>query len=370
MDIEERTQQVTSDELEQWRQRAANRRSKAESRQESPEQEIGLAAQRGRIAALQAREHQIGTLRERKRSLEVECIAAEAAVRTAVPGTRPDPDHGTASEIVQSLDRRRALEDTLTALDQRFSATTDAGLGEMERLRGAQDALRAWLEAPQRRDLEHARRPLRIVLVAAIVATIVAAITIHPVLLLLVLPLGPMSFLLRPGQDTEWRRMGAKQRFKESGLAGPGEWNERSVQSRVEELEAATDAASQQPAGPAAEHEAMESELTAMAAQLSAEDEHIATLLAEAGLDSEALLDEDFERRLRLLAQVHRSRHELALLTGTLKEETADADTVREGLRRYLTRQGETPSEGRADTTTLAAGLDRLADRGRKDGSE
>jgi len=360
---------VTSDELERRRQGAANGRSKAGSGDGSAQRETALAGQRGQITALQAREREIRVLRERKRTLEVECIAAEAAVRAAGSGTRPDPDHGTAWEIIQSLDRRRALQRTLTTLDQRLDATTDANTGELGRLRAAQDALRAWLDAPRRQALDRTRRPVRIGLLTAMVAAIVAAIAIHPALLLLVLPLAPISILLRPGQDTEWQRLGAKQRLQETGLAAPDEWTERTVRARAAELEAAMDTASQQAEGPAVEYEALESERTAVATQLAAEDEQFATRMTEAALDSEAL-DKDFERRLRLVAQVHRTRHALARLKETLKQESADAEELRDRLRRYLAHQGEIPADGRADTAALTAGLDRLAVGGRKADSE
>lgn len=334
------------------------------SREDAGAPEATLADQRQRVAELEARESLIRNLRDRQCRLEVEHIAVEAALRATRSGVQRPIASGTARAIVHSLDRRQELERVLSVCNRRLAQRADADSEELQRLQGGRDALIAWLEAPRLRALERTRHTLKIVLPAAILVSITAAVTVHPAFLLLLVPIGPLSLLLRTGQDTEWRRLGAQRRFKETGLEAPDAWNERSVRARIAVLDAAINGVLQQVGDLAGPPETVQQEQQAVSAKLTEENECLRRLLAEGGLQPETL-DKELEQWLWLIARADQSRRDLVRLKADLKAASADAEQIREQLFRYLARQGEAPANGRADTAALAAGLERLAVRPR-----
>ena len=95
-------------------------------------------------------------------------------------------------------------------------------------------------------------------------------------------------------------------------------------------------------------------------ATLASERAAMEVLLAGAGLD-EADLDRETEGWIRALSRASRSRLELTEVQAEIESSSRDIDEVREDLYRYLSRRGSAGGEGRADTATLAAGLERLA---------
>ncbi|MGF1614315.1 MAG: hypothetical protein ACFCVA_10520 [Gammaproteobacteria bacterium] len=191
-----------------------------------------------------------------------------------------------------------------------------------------------------------------------------AAFTVHPTFLLLLLPLGPIFILLRPGQDTEWRRLGARLRFKATGLEAPSQWNAPSVRQRLAELEAAM--ASPLLPAPALD-EAFQDETTEHAAAsladpLTEQSQHLAALLTAGGLDPNAF-DAALERQLRLITELERSQDELAEVQQARKTATAEANEIRERVFAYLAHRGTPPPAGHANTAALTDALDRLDDR-------
>ncbi|MGF1614314.1 MAG: hypothetical protein ACFCVA_10515 [Gammaproteobacteria bacterium] len=79
--------------------------------QQTTDDEAALRVQRQQVSALKAREAEIRDLYQRKRTLEVECIAAEVALRAQASwSAKPHLPRGQASETIQNLDHVRALE--------------------------------------------------------------------------------------------------------------------------------------------------------------------------------------------------------------------------------------------------------------------
>lgn len=327
-----------------------------------------LAAQRERLARLREREKDIRALREREGDLEVERIAAEAALGAASPAPPLGLDDEARLAIARSMERKHGIEEAVAALEKGLARGGPATPEELEDLRNAREALRAWLDAPRAQAAAPAGRGAALALVAISAACIWAAIALHPAfLLLLVVIAGPMSFLMYRGQDAQWRRLGARRRFEATGLEPPARWEESDVRARLESLEQAMEAAPSENETGDASREQLQSERTALADELAAAEHELATTLADAGVDPRDL-DEDVERWLLLAGHAERARQALEDAKLRLKSAREEADALRDGLFRYLSRRGAAPGDARADTEAIAAGLDRLARRGDGDG--
>ena len=306
-----------------------------------------LAEQRERLNELRRWEQKLRSLRARRDELEIECIAGDVAMRRGA-GNRPSIDAGLAVEIEAALDRRKRIE-------QRLALARDGTREERDRLVVARDALHLWLEAPQE---ERRARPggrVKHVLFAVSLLAIIAALSVHIVFLVLLLPIaGAASFLSWSGQDDAWRKMGAKRRFLETRLEAPSRWETEAVRERLDDIEARIETRAARGAlGPEDDPRAMETTLDAEHATLE-------TLLAGVGLE-ESDLDRETESWIRQLGRASRSRLELTEVHAEIAGLSRDIDEVREDLYRYLARRGSAGGGGRADTATLAAGLERLA---------
>ena len=325
--------------------------------------DAALLVQRRRVHALKARECELHELREQERNLEVERIAAEVALRALTPTERSKRAPGKANEIFQALDHVRALECKLSTWDRHRGNHQTTQEDAQVRLQAGLQALRSWLEAPRLSDLQRTRRAVRAALVVITFAAIGTALTVHPALLVLLLPVGPILVLLRSGQDIEWRRLGAKRRFKETSLEGPMEWTEPSVRLRIAQLRAAI-GQSPPPSGDGEPDSPIEEDIegAALAVQLADENQNLARLLVENGLDLDDL-DGDLERQLRLLAEVERSQRDLIEVQEARMAATAESNEAREELFAYLARQDAAPPAGQADTAALAEKLERLIAR-------
>ena len=305
-----------------------------------------LAEQRERLDELRRWEQSLATLHARRNELEIECIAGDVAMRRGARSRIP-VDAGLAVEIETALDRRNHLE-------ERLAGARDATNQEGDRLTVGRNALRLWLEPPG--DEKSARPGGRVkhVLLAVSLLAIIAALSVHIVFLVLLLPIaGASSFLSWSGQDDAWRKMGAKRRYLETRLEAPESWEEDAVREKLEEVEARIE--SRKARGedePADDPRALE-------AALHSERTTLAVLLAGAGLD-DTDLDRETEGWIRQLGSAGRSRGELAEVQAEIEGLSRDIDEVREDLYRYIARRGSASPEGRADTATLAAGLERL----------
>ena len=240
-------------------------------------------------------------------------------------------------------------------IEQRLALARDGTREERDRLAVARDALRLWLEAPREEKSVRSSRRVKHVLFAVSLLAIIAALSVHIVFLVLLLPIaGASSFLSWSGQDDAWRKMGAKRRFLETRVEAPKKWEEDAVRQRLEEIgERIEFRAARGALGP-------EDDPRGVEAMLDTERAALETLLAGVGLE-EADLDRETESRIRALSRASRSRLELTEVQAEIEGLSRDIDEVREDLYRYLARRGSAGGEGRADTATLAAGLDHLA---------
>ena len=77
-----------------------------------------LTEQRERLASLASCEERIRSLRDRECDLEVEHMAAQAALNSATSRLAPTIDPALASSIGHSLENRRDLEERLRTTDE------------------------------------------------------------------------------------------------------------------------------------------------------------------------------------------------------------------------------------------------------------
>lgn len=323
----------------------------------------GLAEQRQRLASLASCEEQIRTLRDRECDLEVEHMAAQAALHSATNRLAPKIDPALASSIGHSLESRSELEERLRVAKESHGTAGLDPRRKRDQLRAGHAALLAWLEASEPREPGRVAGAAKLVMLAATIACVWAAIAIHPAfLLLLVVVVGPVSFAMARGQDDKWQRVGARRRFEASGLAELAEWNEHTVRARIAELESLLAHSGRnhpQTGDDASGGEALDA--AALAARLADEDRQIASGLAAAGLT-----DEDTEGEighwLRLVARADRSRESLDRTKEARKRLRMEADEIRDQLGSYLHSRGVKPTAQQDTAADIAERLDSLSD--------
>ena len=152
----------------------------------------GIVGQRARLQTLESCEEAIRALRARESDLEVEHMAAEAALRSATARHDPGLDRNLAVRIGLALERRDALESEAVAT-RRGGAV--GGADRLDALRAGRAALEAWLDASEEAKPGGTALAAKITLLIATVVTVWAAIAIHPAFLVLILiVIGPVSF--------------------------------------------------------------------------------------------------------------------------------------------------------------------------------
>ncbi len=316
-----------------------------------------LATQKERLEHLRAGTEKLRSLRQRECALEVELIAAEAALRaeTRKGGLALGP--AQATEILTALRDTRRLQGELEEFEQRAGGSNETTAHELAPLNAARDALQSWLEAPRAR-APRLSLSVSLLLATATVVCLAAAVAVHAVLLVLLLPLLlPFAFVKWSRQNADWLQLGAKRHYRATGLKPPADWQTRAVAERVSELERSIESLSAQPerAVEGGEQEQQEAELAQAEALLT-------TMLAEVGLDVTDI-DENTERWLELASEAHSARAALDRVQAQRAHTQAETDEHREALFRFLSRQGQAPPDGHADLQTLAAGLTRVSDQ-------
>ncbi len=322
-----------------------------------------IAGQRLRLASLESCEERIRSLREQECDLEVEHIAAQAALHSTTSRLQPDFDAALAARIGRSLEYRHRLEEQRRMADAGLGVRSTGGRRERDALRAGHAALQVWLEASRPREPGAMAAVAKAALLIATVVTVWAAIAIHPAfLLLLVVVVGPVSFATGRGQDADWRRVGARRRFAASGLADIATWNEENVRGRLLELEsllAATDRDG--PDNSSGVSHADPVDARALAAQIAEEDQKIASGLAAAGLTIDDTQGETGDW-LRLVARADRTHESLERVKSERKRLRTEATELRDQLVRYLHGQGVTPTEQQDTAAAIAERLDRLSE--------
>lgn len=313
----------------------------------------GLGESRERLARLQSQEKAVRALRNREHELEVECIAADVVLKGAAATPERDIEPNLAVEIERALDLCRQLE----------TATGDARTlsnEERDRLRIGRVALEKWIQARDPPPPDRTRRIVRRGLLAVTIIAISASIWVHPVFLVLLLPVaGAASLLAWSGQDTAFGRLGARRRYESTGLSAPSAWEESVVQSHLEALDAELAARAAQ------KTEGANVDAAQIAFERRNADAQLEGLLVELDMDRQDI-DRDFERRLRQVAGARRARIEFEQIKSELRLASAEVDELREELFQFIARHGEAPSDGRADTSSLAAALDRVQRTGKR----
>lgn len=322
-----------------------------------------LIDQRERLEALRALDEAITTLITQKGELEVECIAADAALRAAPTKPALDIDHERAGELAIALHKKRQIKAALEALEQKQLRQAGTPARELEQLKAGRDALVSWLDAPRAKQPQFA---LKLAYAAVMVATIVViwiAIVIHPILLLMLLALGAvLAFLRSSEQNTTWFQLGARRHFDDSGLKPPLKWEEASVRERLAELENQIEDIKTPDIPPPESAEDEQESSEQLSVELALATENLDSVLVKSGLDISSI-DPDLEQWLELLATARYAQQNLDQVATRLKALNAEKNTRQEALFSFLSRQGEAPRGGSADFQSLSAGLDRLAAR-------
>ena len=320
------------------------------------EHDESLAGQRLRLASLESCEERIRTLRDQECDLEVEAIAAEAALHSATARLEPDIDPALALRIGRVLDRRH--EEQQRQRDSGGDVHSMASTRQLDRVRAARAALQAWLDASRPREPGRVVSVAKIALLVATLATVWAAFAIHlAFLVLLVVVVGPVSFALERGGDREWHRMGARRRFQASGLADLAVWDEESVAQRITELDlllAKTDRS-----GSRARDDASPADMRPAAPAPAVDDDQLAADLAAAHMSVEDTHG-DMGEWLRLVARADRSRESLEHVKAERAQLRAEAAEYRTHLVRYLQSRGLKPTQIPDSAADIAEGLERL----------
>jgi hypothetical protein len=322
-----------------------------------------LAEQRDRLQGLRTRDAQLAALEGRRVELEVDCIAADTALKSASFRPAPGLDQAQAAEIADALHKTREIEAALEALSGGKGGLTGGFSKQRERLLVGRDALISWIDAPK------ADRPLPVLKLAyavVMIATFVviwAAIFIHPILLLVLIGLGVvLTFLRSAEQNSAWTRFGAKRHFEEMGLQHPSSWEEAAVRNRLAELESQIEAGETHDTDAAKPEKDRQDDEGQLVEALMLAADHLDRLLAEVGLDADHL-DPEFEQWLRLLSKARRARTELEQAIAKHSAIKAEKDAVQDALFQFLARQGEAPKGGSTEIDSLSAGLDRVTAR-------
>jgi len=331
-----------------------------------------LAEQARALAELEHGEQALEALRAEERDLEVRRIEAEVALESSRERPAAAPRGPSAVALVEALAETRALEAALETIGETaVSANPQAARAERERLEEAVHALRTWLEA-SRATPGAIPRSARATLAAACVAIVAGALVLHPIVLLLLAPVGVLFALLRlRGQDTAWIRLGAERRFAATGHEPPHAWREAEVRARLGELErtrgeleARLQAEAQAPpeetarVAEQADARAAREELE-LGARLAGAEERLQHALDDCRLDR-SRLDEALERWLGLVRRAEHARRDLEAAKARRHAASADAERLRERLIAFLRRHGEPPAGGRADSAALGESLERL----------
>jgi len=327
-----------------------------------PGPDESLAEQRLRVGSLESCEDRIRILRQQEGDLEVEHIAAQAALQSTTPRLQPKIDPVLASRIGGSLERRRELEERRRESNEDHSHRSPGGSRRVDQLRAGRAALQAWLDASRPQEAGPVVGAAKLALLIATIAAVWAAFAIHlAFLLLLVVVVGPVSFAMGRGHDAEWRRVGARRRFAASGLADIATWDEDSVRTRMVELESLLAATDRDGLDKDADIPARDPvDAQTMAAQIAEQDEQIASDLAAAGLTVDDMQGET-ENWLRLVARADRSRESLGRVKNERKRVRAEAAELRDHLLRYLQSRGVKPLQQQDTAAAIAESLDRLS---------
>ena len=322
-----------------------------------------LAEQRLRLLSLESVEDRIRGLREQESDLEVEHIAARAALKSAAGRGPADIDPALATRIGHSLEHRRELEERLCSADEIHTTPNTGNTRQVDRWRAGCAALEAWLDATRPRKPGPVVAAAKVTLLIATIASVWAVFAIHPAfLLLLVVVVGPVSFAMGRGQDTEWHRVAARRRFATSGLADIATWDDQSVRARLAELQGSLETSAVERAqveGDSSNPDPVDAET--LTRQIAEDNRQIASDLAAAGLTIEDTKG-DAGNWLRLVARAERAQESLQRVKSEHKCLRGEAAELRDQLLRYLYSQGVEPTQIQDTAAAISEQLEHLSE--------
>lgn len=324
--------------------------------------ESDLAEQRLRLEELQSLDAQVELLERRKNALEVEFIAAEAALRAAPANFEQPINQEHLANLAVALHEQRRIEAMLK--EHEPSASTTSVSQTKGRLQEGRDALISWLDASRSEQPSRGFKFAYAMLFMATLIVIWAAIALHPVLLLALLGIGAMlAFLRSSEQNTAWLRLGAKRRYVATAIVSPLEWEETAVRQRLTELNNQLLDADKATAGMHVPHtEGAHGQQEKLAEARAEATRQLEYSLGKAGMKLSEL-DLEMQQWLERLANARLSEQELTQTSTLLKTVSKKRNTGQEAIYRFLSRQGEAPEHGAADTKSLSLGLDRVTRR-------
>lgn len=337
-----------------------------------------LQVQKENLTTLRAREAELQEIAARAARIEVESLAADVAVRMRLANGQPRISPEKAAHTVAALKRARALENTepVQVPDSQQRTLMEVALS----------ALSDWLAAATSTELQgsgavRTEGIIRVVVLGLVLLVLWVAVSVHFAFLLLVPPIiVPYTLLMRSGDDSKWRRMGAKRHFDRTNLAPPTTWDEDHVRTRHAELtEVVLRTRTPRGAcGPKTNYVGTDPGALSQSADTvaSSDDPEARTLAAAA--DLAGLLDEfrisagpsghdiapDIEAWLEKLAAAYLAKCNLDEVHAARGQAERAAGDAREALFRFLVRNGQAPPDGKAETDALATGLTRLLQAG------
>ncbi len=328
-----------------------------------------LSEQLGLLDQLFTWEHELEVLKELESDLEVEKISADVALKAATAKHGIAVSSENAEEIARTGARKRHIEAALEGRGAQSEPSTADMRTDIDRMRAGREALEAWRDAPETVSAWRRPRVANTVLVIASAAAVWAAISLHPVYLVLLVPLVmAVGYFTFTAQDADWVRLGAVRRFQSTRLKPPSSWERNPVDGRIDELSDAADEVekrlSEVEARKDQESEGEDdaaSELALSMDLVEATDAY-ETALAKAGIDAEAI-DENISAWLDLVFESHRIESELKQVKDKRASLSRETEEARDKLFRFLVLENEAPAAGRADSEALRAGLERVAER-------
>jgi hypothetical protein len=290
-------------------------------------------------------------------------MAEEAALRRATARIDRSIDPTLALRIGVALERRRETEEGVHSTIGSEPGSPSGSVDTVDAMRAGRAALQMWLDDSKGGKSPGPALAGKITLLIATVASVWAAVALHPAfLVLLLVVIGPVSFAMGRGQDKDWRRVGARRRYDFSGLAGISDWNEDAVRARLQELdELLVTSGGADTRGPVDEHQPDPLAGQDAAVMIAEIDAGIAADLEAAGLSVDDTRG-DTEKWLRLVARADRARRSLEQVKyerGRLKSEAAE---LRGELQQFLQSLGTKATDQPDTAAEIAARLDRLSD--------
>ena len=367
-------QQRTAVKERQQKLRSLIEEEQADERKASAELD-GTALEGGQPTDAELNDHQaiLELLVERDREREQQQQALEAArdsldrigaeLKGGAPGGEPVLDPRTLSRVENELERKRAFDARLSALDSELMQLGEEPVDrvDLKRRRVARDELLRWLSNAGDAAWERRRQLLVLALLScALAVTVVVALEIHSAFwAAALLELAAAAGLLRPSRQAARRRQ-SEERFLECGVSPPARFDRWSVEQRLDECDQEILEAERA----LLEHERrrqIENTREKLLRERRQVEEHLRAVAEQVGFDP-GQLDAGLQRWLRLLLQYDVARLGFQEAEQKLERAGSECERLRSALCAFLSRYGEEPAP-QAGVRGPRLALNRLSDR-------